>query len=163
VLRRRGISLVSVGVTCATAFVACWCWMGPRLGNIDAPTNLVKQLDAAGVSRQAPLYWASNRPDGRVVYYCGRNLIQLLDPYRLISEQRGTKSGDDLREMVGGKICELLKGSQHVYFVFQRGDFEALMAFFKPPARELLSIDRGEAGRDKDDWVVATNEGVKAG
>jgi 4-amino-4-deoxy-L-arabinose transferase-like glycosyltransferase len=159
---RRTTSFLSVGGTCALTFVACWSWMGPRLGNIDAPSNLVKQLDAAGVSREAPLYWASNRPDGRVVFYCGRNLIQLLDPYKLISEQRGSKSGDDLREMVGGRICELLKGPRHVYFVFQRGDFEALMAFFRPPARELLSIDRGKAGRDKDDWVVATNEGVTA-
>jgi hypothetical protein len=44
--------------------------------------------------------------------------------------------------------------------VLQREDFNSLKSFYKPRARELFAIDRGQPGRDKDDWVIITNLGL---
>ncbi len=157
-LRRR--SLVGIGLTSLVAFAVTWCLMGPQLSNIDDPLALVKKLQAAGIDEATPLYWASNRPDGRVTFYGGRELRQVVDPYRLIAEHRDRVDGDDLRMMVAARILDLLKGSTSVYMVMQREDYQLLMSIMRPPSRILFSLDRGEIGEDGEDWLVITNESL---
>jgi hypothetical protein len=140
-----------------TVFATTWLTLGPTLGNEDAAIALVARLSDRGVPNDAPLYWAGNRPDGRVLFYGNRQLRQVADPYKLIAERREEMSMDEIRDMVVMRVCEMLEGAGPVFFVFQRGQFDTFMALLNPPARELFSIDRGKPGGDKDDWVVVTN------
>lgn len=156
--RRR--SLICIGMTSTLVFAATWCVMGPQLSNIDDPLALVRELRKSSITDDAPLYWASNRPDGRVAFYGGRELRQVIDPYRLIAEHRDRADGDDLRMVVGSRICDLLAGSQPVYLVMQREDYQLLKTFMRPKARVLFSLDRGDIGHDDEDWLVITNEGL---
>ncbi|GJQ27369.1 MAG: hypothetical protein HBSAPP02_24010 [Phycisphaerae bacterium] len=153
-------SLVAVGASCVTGFLVTWTLLGPALGNCDDPRALVQHLRDANVSDDAPLYWASNRPDGRVTYYCRREVLQVMDPYKLIAQRRNRASNEDLRRTAATRLCELLESERPVYIVFEREDYENLKLFYRPPARLLCEVDRGEAGADEDDWVVATNAGV---
>lgn len=157
---QRTRSLTTVGMTCFFAFITAWGFMGPALGNSDDPVELVEELRQTAPA-DAALYWASNRPDGRVAYYGMYPLRQVVDPYRLIAEHRKRATADEMRMIAAGRILELLKGDAPVCLVMQREDFEMLMAFVKPPARELFSIDRGDIGPDKEDWVVVTNDGAE--
>lgn len=159
---RRQVSFFAVGASGFATFATAWCLMGPALGNYDDPLELVEKLRQAPVSKEADLYWASNRPDGRVLFYAGQPLKQVLDPYKLIAEHHEKASGDDLRMMVALDIIALLKGRVPVCLVMQREDFELLTSYFNPPARALFSVDRGAIGEDEDDWVVFTNEGAHA-
>jgi 4-amino-4-deoxy-L-arabinose transferase-like glycosyltransferase len=150
-------SFVALGCTSMTVFAATWITLGPTLGNEDAAMALVSRLSERGVPHDVPVYWAGNRPDGRVLFYGNRQLRQVADPYKLIAERRDEMSLDDIRDMMVMRICEMLEDGGPVLFVFQRGQFETLMALMNPPARELFSIDRARPGRDKNDWVVVTN------
>lgn len=160
VQNHRQRSFIAVGATAFVCFTSAWCVMGPALGNLDTPMNLVAELHKSGVSDDAAFYWASNRPDGRVVFYGQRPLRQIIDPYKLIAQHHRRATGDEMRMMVASRICALLEGSEPVYLVMQREDFDLLMSFMKPPARKLFSIDRGDVGHCDDDWIVLTNEGV---
>lgn len=157
-LRRR--SLIGIGLTSLLAFVAAWCVMGPELGNIEDPLALVHEMQDSGIDESTPLYWASNRPDGRVTFYGNRELRQVIDPYRLIAEHRDRTDGDGLRMLVGSRICDLLNAPQAAYLLMQRGDYQLLNMFMQPRSRVVFSVDRGDIGKDEDDWVVITNQGL---
>ena len=157
-VRRR--SFIGIGLTSLLAFVATWCVMGPQLGNIDDPLALVHEMRDANIDESTPLYWASNRPDGRVTFYGDRELRQVIDPYRLIAEHRDRADGDELRMMVASRICDLLTAPQTAYLLMQRGDYQLLNMFMQPRSRVVFSVDRGEIGKDEDDWVVITNQGL---
>lgn len=158
VRQHRQRSFVAVSASGLLTFTAAWCLLGPDLSNIEDPIELVEKLRESGLADEAELYWASNRPDGRVVYYGGQSLRQVMDPYKLIAEHHEKISGDDMRLMVAMQIIELLRGGSPVCMVMQREDYELLTMLFQPPARKLFSIDRGDLGNDKDDWVVFTNK-----
>jgi 4-amino-4-deoxy-L-arabinose transferase-like glycosyltransferase len=164
-LRRRGrVSLGCVGATGYAVFIAVWLVMGPSLGDLQGPMDLVRGLDRANVPPTADLYWASNRPDGRVLFYGNRPIRQVVDPYRLIAEHReGVSDMGELRTRVGEEVVRRLQEEEARYFVLQRGDFELLMALFRAPARILFHVDRGPPGVDEDDWVVVSNAGVEDG
>lgn len=159
---RRWPSVMAVTLTGFVTFVGVWCVVGPAAGNIDAPHKLVQSLDLASVPAGAPVYWASNRPDGRVTFYWGRSIRQVLDPYQLMAGRRDDQSGMDLRILVADRICTILDEPQAVYMIFQREDFAMLKSYFRPSARELFSIDRGHPGNDEEDWVVVTNVGFQS-
>ncbi len=160
---RRWQSVGLVAMTGFATFVGVWCVVGPAAGNIDAPRRLVEELEKAGVPEQATVYWASNRPDGRVTFYWGRSIRQVIDPYKLMAERRDEMSGIELRMYVADRICRLLDAPGVVYMIFQREDFGLLKSYFKPNARELFAVDRGHPGKDEEDWVVVTNHGRSFG
>ncbi|HKQ47092.1 MAG TPA: glycosyltransferase family 39 protein [Phycisphaerae bacterium] len=157
---RRWPSLTAVAMSGLVTFGGVWCVIGPSAGNIDAPHRLVEEMAKARVPDDVAVYWASNRPDGRVTFYWNRGLRQVVDPYKLMAERSKSASGFELRLEVAGRICELLDGPGIVYMVLQLEDFASLQSHFDPRARELCVVDRGNRGRDKDDWVVITNQGV---
>lgn len=159
---QRFKSFITVGAMCVVVFVFCWILMGSTLANLEAPTEVVEGLKAARVSPDSPVYWAGIRPDGRVAFYGDREqwVRQVVDPYKLIAEDDQHDGTDDLRRKVGTEVCTLLESSSPAHVVMKRGQFEMLMLFFKPPARELFFVDRGEPGKDEDDWVVVTNVGA---
>lgn len=161
VRKHREGSLCLIGGLVVVVFAAIWCTLGAALSNIDYADELVRRLEAAGVPREAELYWASNRPDGRVVFYGGRTVKHVIDPYKLLAERPDSKSTDDLLLTGGNRVCALLEGARPAYIVFQLGQLRLFTSFFRPTARELFRIGRGEAGRDDDDWVVVTNVGAK--
>lgn len=155
---RPARSLFTVGLTFAVVFVATWRLLGPSLSNIDVPIEIAHGLDKAKVPVSTPLYWASNRPDGRLTFYCGRPLRQIVDPYRLIAERgKSVRKLSELRDLTASKLCDLLNGPSQVCCVMQREDFQLLMSLMKPRAQEVFSVDRGKVGRDEDDWVVIRN------
>ncbi len=156
---RRVLSLAIVGYSGLIVFTLAWHWVGPAASNIEMPMKVVQGLADAGVPLDAELYWAANRPDGRVLFYGQRQVRQVVDPYKLIVEKREqVASGSDLRQMVGDEICSLLEKTTPVYVVLQREDFTTLVKLLKAQAKELFSVDRGAIGRDDDDWVIGTND-----
>jgi 4-amino-4-deoxy-L-arabinose transferase-like glycosyltransferase len=157
--RRRG-SVWVLGGSSVLVFVLVWCVLCTELENLADAMTLVRRLDEAGVPRATEVYWASNRPDGRVVFYGGRKLRHVRDPYKLIAEQEDFSDSDDLKLAMAGSICSLLEGTEPVYLVFQRRQLDQLTAMFHPPGREIITIDRGKPGPDEDDWVVVTNAGA---
>ncbi|MFH1416730.1 MAG: glycosyltransferase family 39 protein [Planctomycetota bacterium] len=160
-LARRKWSFCVVGCNALVVFTIVWCVLGSALGNGNDATALVRQADRAGIPAETPLHWASNRPDGRVVFYGGRSVRHVVDFYRLNAERDDGVDDDDLRMVAAERICALLETPDPVYVVFQRGHLQMFMPFFHPRARELFSVDRGSAGHDDHDWVVITN--VKTG
>lgn len=157
---RWWMSVSTVAATGIVTFVGVWCILGPAAGNIDAPYKLVQSLEKASVPDGAHVYWASNRPDGRVTFYWNRTIRQVVDPYKLMAERSDDTSGEDLRIQMADRICDLLEGPGVIYIVLQREDFSSLKSFFKPNAQELFTVDRGHPGNDKKDWVVVTNQGL---
>ncbi|HWL92180.1 MAG TPA: glycosyltransferase family 39 protein [Phycisphaerae bacterium] len=155
---RRMAALLGLGGTSVASFVLAWCMVGPAVDNLDDPLALVSRLQTANVPQDAAIYWAGNRPDGRVAFYGNRNLRQVVDPYKLIVEHADVADNDELRMFVAGKICNMLKADETVYIVFQREQIVLLRIFYNPPMHELFSIDRGRPGLDEDDWVVVTNQ-----
>lgn len=155
--RHRRLSFVSLGLTSVISFALVWCTIGPSIDNLEAPTQLVQGLKAAGVPPEADVYWAGNRPDGRVVFYGGRNLRQVVDPYKLIVDHADVEDEDSMRIYVGSKICRMLKSDETVYIIFQREQLVLLKMFCDPPMNVILSVDRGKSGPCDDDWVVVTN------
>ncbi len=155
---RRRVSLGLVALTGAVTFVSAWMTLGPALANVEDPMAIADGMNRSRVAADTPLYWASNRPDGRVLYYGGRPLVQIFDTYKLIAELHDHHSPEELREFAAYRICDLLTAASPVYLVLQREDLEALMAALRPPAYELFSVDRGALGVDGEDWVVVTNQ-----
>jgi len=158
---RRIGSLWTLGLTMLVVFATAWTTLGKDLANVEDPLALVRKLREFGVPDDADLYWASNRPDGRVLFYGNRQVRHAIDPYRLIAEMDDHHTTDDMLWVAGTHICALLEGERTIYVVFQRDQFDLLITTLKPPARELFSVDRGETGLDEDDWLVVTNSGVR--
>lgn len=156
----RASSFRLIGGSSLAVFSAAWIALGPAVGNIEDPMAVVAGLRESKISPDVSLHWASNRPDGRVVFYGAQKVEQVVDPYHLIASRGPQDTNDDLREKAAYRICDLLEGNLPVYVLLQREDFETLMFFLRPTAHELFSIDRGNIGKDKDDWVVVTNRGA---
>lgn len=158
VANQRPRSLAVVGYTGLIGFTLAWHLIGPSAANIESPTKIVKGLADAGVPKDAELYWAANRPDGRVLFYGDRTIRQVVDPYKLIVEKREHVTDTfELRKMVGEEICSLLEKPTPVYVVLEREDFTMLVKLLGAKAEELFNVDRGQIGKDRDDWVVSTN------
>lgn len=157
---RRLVSFLTLGVTSVVAFTGVWCVVGARLDNLDDPLELVDKLRLHGIDRQAKVYWAGNRPDGRVTFYGKQPIRQILDPYKLVSEHEMVHNNSELVEYVGSHIVELLNSAEPIFVVFQRDQVAAIRMYYEPdpPMHELFSVDRGHLGHDEDDWVVVTNE-----
>lgn len=160
VRRLRVRSLLAVGLTSAVVFTQGWSMAGPKLAHTEAPAAIVDGLARAGVPPNEVLHWAGLRPDGRVLFYGRRPIGQVVDPYRLIAEHGDRVDRGGLRMMVATEVCGLLESPVPAYIVLKRDSFEQLMRFFKPPAREMFSVDRGDPGKDDGDWVVVTNVGA---
>lgn len=160
VQKRRVGSFWVLGLTLVGVFATAWSTLGKDLANVEDPLALVDKLRESGVPDDADMYWASNRPDGRVLFYGNRQVRHVLDPYRLLAEKEDHHTTDDLLMVGANRICALLEEERTIYMVFQRDQFALLMTMFSPPARELFSIDRGVAGPDGDDWLVVTNANV---
>jgi hypothetical protein len=160
---RRFRSFLAVGATCVTTFFATWIVLGPALSNTEVSDELLAGLDDCLVPKDAPVYWAGLRPDGRVKFYGGREVRQVVDPYKLIAEQGERLGRQKLKQRVGDEVCTLLESSTPVYIVCKRENLQLLRATYThpPPAYELFSIDRGAPGRDEDDWVVVSNAAPK--
>ena len=156
---RRFHSFLAVGATCVTTFFASWIALGPAFSNTDVSDQLLAGLDNCQVPKDAAVYWAGLRPDGRVKFYGDREVRQVVDPYKLIAEQGGSLGRQKLKQRVGDEVCTLLESSTPVYIVLKRENLQLLRATYThpPPAYELFSIDRGAPGRDEDDWVVVSN------
>ncbi|MBX3396329.1 MAG: glycosyltransferase family 39 protein [Phycisphaerae bacterium] len=156
---RRLASMISLGCMSVFCFVAAWATIGPAVDNTEDPKMLVQKLREARIPRDAEIYWAGNRPDGRVAFYENQPIRQIVDPYKLVSTHDKAHDEMDLLIYVGTEIANLLSSDHHVYIVLQRGQVHALRRYLEPdpPMRELFSIDRGPAGDDEDDWVVVTN------
>jgi 4-amino-4-deoxy-L-arabinose transferase-like glycosyltransferase len=161
VKQRRRASVWVLGGSSLLVFVLVWCVLCTAMENHEDAMLLVRRINEAGIPPATDVYWASNRPDGRVVFYGGRSLRHVRDPYKLIAEQEDLSDSDDLKLAMAGSLCRLFEGAEPVYAVFQRRQLDRLTSLFHPPCRELFSIDRGKTGRDEDDWVVVTN--VKTG
>jgi len=160
---QRGGSFGMVGLTSLLLFTLTWRTLGPRLGNVDAPMELVRALEHARIASAEPIYWASNRPDGRVAFYGRRNLRQVADPYKLIAEHgENVKDVRELRHRVAAELCRLLADARPVWCVMQRKDFRLLQQFMGVTAREVFSVDRGRMGPDGDDWVLLSNAAPRA-
>ncbi len=155
--RQRGGSFLAVGLTSVVVFITCWGVAGSRIANSEPPRAIVDGLRAAGVPDDEVLYWAGLRPDGRALFYGGRPVGQLVDPYRLIAEHGEKVDRDRLKMMVATEICGRLESPEAVYIVLKRDAFESLMTFFKPPAAVLFAVDRGDPGDDQGDWLVISN------
>jgi 4-amino-4-deoxy-L-arabinose transferase-like glycosyltransferase len=160
VRKRRVASIWTLALTMLVVFATSWTTLGKDLANVEDPLALVRQLREHGVPDDADLYWASNRPDGRVLFYGCREVRHVLDPYKLLAEKEDRHTTEDLLLVGANHICDLLENERIIYIVFQRDQFSLLMAVLKPPARELFSIDRGKIGADEDDWVIVTNSNV---
>lgn len=158
---RRKWSFFAVGGNAVVVFATVWCLLGPSLGNADDAMALVREADLAGIPPDTPLYWASNRPDGRVVFYGGRSVRHAVDFYRLIAERDEGVGFDDLQAVAAERICVLLQSPGPVYMVFQRSHLRTFMSFYQAPARELFSVDRNATGSDDHDWVVVTNTEIE--
>lgn len=156
---RRPASFCLVGGTAAATFLLIWCVLGPNVGDVGDPLKLAREMEKAGIPESTPLYWISNRPDARTIFYGQRKVRQVEDPDELAS---GWGGGDasSAKLQVASKVDGMLREPRTHYFLFDREQFETFKMFFKPPARILLDVDRGKLGKDDDDWVVITNEGV---
>jgi 4-amino-4-deoxy-L-arabinose transferase-like glycosyltransferase len=84
---QRWPSISMVAATGIASFVGVWCFVGPAAGNVDATDQLVESLRKENVPDNANLYWAGNRPDGRLTFYWNRPIRQVVDPYKLMAEQ----------------------------------------------------------------------------
>lgn len=154
---RRGWSLGVVGATSLCVFAIVWCGVGPSLGNAHDSIALVEAARSAGMPADAPLHWASNRPDGRVAFYGGQSLHHVIDFYELIAEQGESDSREDLWMAAADKAEALLAAREPAYVVFQRGHWDMFAMMYKPAARELCCVDRPPSGSDDHDWVVVSN------
>ena len=89
------------------------------------PTDqLVESLRKENVPDNANLYWAGNRPDGRLTFYWNRPIRQVVDPYKLMAEQGDKSSGMDLRMQVADRICSLLNEDKDIYMVLHTRRFQ---------------------------------------
>ncbi len=154
---RTTASFSTVGLVAAVAFTVGWRVFGPTLDNAQDPRAVATGLDRFNVPRQTPLYWITNRPDARLEFYDGRPVRQVTDIFRLVAEGGGRMTGDDMKLLVARRACDFLARPEEVYMVFNREQFHQLMAFLRPAAWELFSVDRGRPGDDRTDWVVVTN------
>lgn len=157
---RRFSSFVTLGITGMVSFGLVWSTAGARLDNLEDPMELVTKLRDHHITPDAAVFWAGNRPDGRVVFYGNRKIKQILDPYMLVANHEEAHDDEELLQYAASKVVDLLQGSNQVYVVFQRGQIDAIRLYYEPdpPMQEMFDIDRGKQGRDEDDWVVVTNE-----
>ncbi|MBN2563944.1 MAG: glycosyltransferase family 39 protein [Phycisphaerae bacterium] len=160
-LTHRKWSFCIVGCNSVFVFTVVWCFLGPSLGNANDAAALARQANHAGIPADTPLYWAGNRPDGRVVFYGGRPVRQVVDFYKLIAEEGDAVDRDGLCMIAAERLSALLERAEPVQVVFQRGQLHLFTSVFHPHARELFSIDRDPVGPDDHDWVVVTNAAAR--
>ncbi|MBK8266980.1 MAG: hypothetical protein IPK83_01195 [Planctomycetes bacterium] len=156
---KRFSSLVTLGVTGMTSFGLVWSTVGSKLDNLEDPMELVRKLKDNHITPDATVFWAGNRPDGRVVFYGNRKIKQILDPYMLVANHEEAHDDEELLQYAASKVVDLLK-EQSKSLSSSEGQIDAIRLYYEPdpPMQEMFDIDRGKKGRDEDDWVVVTNE-----
>jgi hypothetical protein len=163
-LYARGRSLAAVMATAVVvtlAFVVGWQVIGPRVDKFERVTALDEKLNEVGVPRDVSLYFADQRPDARVSFYCNRRIRHLIAPADIVRKSVVRERGDLwLQFMAIDKAQELLSSPGPVYLLLDRKHL--LFIDQMPPELQervhvLVSVRTSEDSTRADDWVVVTN------
>lgn len=159
-LRGRGWpAFVLTAVTTVTTFHAAWYVCGPALDNVDRVALLAKAMDEHGIASDATVMWADQRPDARLSFYFNRRTRHMLPASEIVARlvnRSGKRGKDAVRQMAVDRAEELLAGSEPVYLILERENYEQMKQLLGELGRLVTVVDSDPNGEDKD-WVVVAN------
>jgi 4-amino-4-deoxy-L-arabinose transferase-like glycosyltransferase len=164
VLYLRGRPSAAMGLTAfalVAAFHTGWYTCGSVVASLDDVADLSRQLDAAGVPKQADIYWVDGRPDARLSFYFGRRPRYMITPEEIVTKavsRIGWKR--ELREWVATRADEWLGRPEPVYLIMGKGNYQEMRPFIKNTGRIITTID-SDPTSDAKDWVVVSNVAPK--
>ena len=154
---RRWTALAIMAVASVGAFNYVWHYCGAALDDLNEPTQLARGLDAAGVPRDAAVYWVDGRPDSRVSFYFDRATRHLIKPSEIVSSigVDRTKAKQRLQEMVLDRGHELMSGATPVYLILERENYWSWKMGRREPGHVVAEVKRNPSRKD---WLVVSNQ-----
>jgi 4-amino-4-deoxy-L-arabinose transferase-like glycosyltransferase len=162
-IRGRGwAALAIMSVASVGTFNFVWHNCGATLDDMEQPTGLAQGLDAAGVPRDAAVYWADSRPDSRVSFYFDRTTQHMLKPEVIVSaivdRTRGGRA--KLEDMVLERGHELMNGPTPVYLILERESYAAWKMAGGMHGYVVAEVKREPSRKD---WLVVSNRPPSGG
>lgn len=154
---RRLLSLFVLQSTVAIAFALGWDTLGLTNASQRKFEDLVAGLNAHAVKQEDRITWIQGRPDARLIFYSGRNVVPLFNDSELAELRDGRQGVPELlmTEAID-RIHERLAGDTREYFVIESGWWDRLRDSQALPAREVFRV-RGSRNSGRDGLVVFTN------
>ncbi|NLE28348.1 MAG: hypothetical protein GX629_01605 [Phycisphaerae bacterium] len=160
----KGRRWTAFGLTAASsilAFHAVWYGCGTIIDNIDKVADLERVLNEQGISKDTPILWVHDRPDGRLSFYFARCPRPMIQPEEIVTKfvDRTTQK-DTLKNLVIERTEQLISSPKPVYLVLDREEYDLARMFgFATNACVIGEIK--DSGRPGKDWILLANPAVK--